>query len=466
MSITPDFSVYRTVLFLDSMVTLEGKPLVSLPWTEVDPAGPILLLIVPQVMREIDKHKRDGRLARRAREFNRLVSPAAESAKPTRISDGPPAIDLAFAACDRIDWDALEDLDPDEGDARVVAQMLYARGLAVEKKILLSHDNNPIAMAVRHGLQARKMPDNWLLEPEPSPQEKDLVRLRNRVGELEAKEPKLSVDLRFTVEQPLTIYRVAPLSQSDRFMFNHQILARGTSSAWNPFTTGMPQYEQRLKRYREEIVPRHVSEFHSRMESTYNQIFFRLTLGSVGRIQAENLIVNLRTPSGSLRDKFRTYCVFGPPPPSPNDLLAFELARHAYDFHAGPHIGRHDFDVSTDSGVAQVITLRCTDFRHGSTWSFDGFACIDPQSPSPFCIDVEWTASNQRGVGSKRFQIDFSCKDVEVSELVSLEECKHLVQYPMQTALESALEAGQRDWIEFEDEGNGVVVGKVTPLVS
>ncbi len=157
-----DFTAYSTILFIDSMVALEAKPLPMLPWHEIDAAGPILLMVVPQVNAEIDKRKRDGRLGRRAREFNRLIAPAAESASPARISDRPPVVDIAIAACDRIEWDVLDDLDPELGDARVVAQILHARGMPLERKSLFSHDINPIAMATRYGIKTRKMPDHWL----------------------------------------------------------------------------------------------------------------------------------------------------------------------------------------------------------------------------------------------------------------------------------------------------------------
>jgi hypothetical protein len=63
-----DHERYSTILFMDSMVALQGKPLSALPWQEIDAAGPILVLVVPQVMSEIDKRKRDGRLAKRARD--------------------------------------------------------------------------------------------------------------------------------------------------------------------------------------------------------------------------------------------------------------------------------------------------------------------------------------------------------------------------------------------------------------
>ena len=39
MSGTIDCSKYSTVLFMDSMIALEAKPLASLPWKEIDAAG-------------------------------------------------------------------------------------------------------------------------------------------------------------------------------------------------------------------------------------------------------------------------------------------------------------------------------------------------------------------------------------------------------------------------------------------
>jgi hypothetical protein len=54
-----DLSSYSTILFMDSMVALEGKPLPNQPWGEIDQAGPILVLVVPQVLAEIDKRKLD-----------------------------------------------------------------------------------------------------------------------------------------------------------------------------------------------------------------------------------------------------------------------------------------------------------------------------------------------------------------------------------------------------------------------
>src|SRR4051794_24838800 len=131
-----DLTTYSTVLFIDSMVVLEGKPLATMPWKEIDANGPVLVLLVPQVLDEVDKKKRDGRIGKRAREFNRLIWPAAESGNPARIVDGPPAVDLGIAVCGRPDWDALDDLDLERRDSRVVAQVLYAQDVPFEARVV------------------------------------------------------------------------------------------------------------------------------------------------------------------------------------------------------------------------------------------------------------------------------------------------------------------------------------------
>lgn len=185
-----DFGRYSTLLFIDSMVVLEGKQLVAQPWHEIDANGPILIMVVPQVMKEIDKHKRDGRLGKWAREFNRLISPAAESVAAIRLADGPPAVDIALALPKKINWSAFDEFDSDDPDTQVVLQIINVDEVPNDRKILLSHDINPIMMGARLGLKTTKMPDRWLRDPEPSPHEKELMRLKGRVAQLEAQEVK------------------------------------------------------------------------------------------------------------------------------------------------------------------------------------------------------------------------------------------------------------------------------------
>lgn len=454
MSGTIDWSKYSEVLFMDSMVALEAKPLASLPWTEIDPAGPILVLVVPQVMKEIDKRKRDGRLGKRAREFNRLIAPAAESGSAVQISAGPPQVDIAFAQIGRIDWDALQDLDPEEGDARVVAQMLNVANVPAAVKTLFSYDNNPIAMASRYGIKARKLPENWLLEPEPSPHEKELLRLKSKVAELETTEPEIELKLEFEAPDSLQIYRVEALDASEQYDFAARILRQNRKVSQDTGMLGVSfmqdsSYDGEYSKYREQTVPRHSARVHRYLEEEYGQIGFKMTIDVLGHIQAENLVVTLRSSSGGLHDKFIVHPVYGPSAPRPKHYLDI-TSRIARFPQIKPPIGRHDIEFGVGPDGGNVIEFHCADFRHGRSWTFHGLARLDPHVESPFRITAAITASNLHGTRTEAFEQEFSVKAVKVSDLIHLEEGRgFIVALPMQEKFETALKSKDNDWLDF-----------------
>ena len=112
-----EYDNYKVKAFLDTNIILEGRPLPELPWEEIDIAGPILALITPTAIREIDSKKQDGRIGKRAREFNRMIASVAAGGPPIVIRESAPRVDLALSRALRIPWDKHDDLDPDDGDS-------------------------------------------------------------------------------------------------------------------------------------------------------------------------------------------------------------------------------------------------------------------------------------------------------------------------------------------------------------
>ena len=53
-----EYAEFRSKIFIDSNVILQCLPLEQLPWAEINPSGPILILIAPTVLREVDSKKR------------------------------------------------------------------------------------------------------------------------------------------------------------------------------------------------------------------------------------------------------------------------------------------------------------------------------------------------------------------------------------------------------------------------
>lgn len=451
-----EHTTYSTILFMDSMVALEGKPLPTLPWKEIDPSGPILVLVVPQVIKEIDKRKRDGRLAKRAREFNRLVSPAAESGRPARIAEGPPAVDIAVARTARVDWDMLDDLDPDEGDARVVAQILHALDLPDSRKMLLSHDINPIAMASRHGLKCHKMPGRWLREPEPSPNEKEMTRLKARVKELETEEPDLVAKLTFGVAPPVRIFRVECLSEEQKKVITSLILAQ--NQRINQKSPGFPGiirgfdydsvYNEEYDTYRVRTVPQYTASVHRFLESHFGQVPFTFELNNIGHLQAENLVVTLKASGGTIHNRFVVYPLFGPVAPSPRPFHLGGPIINPLDFRT-PVVGRHEMHFAVGPNRTDTIEVHCADFRHGRSWQFGGIATLNPRKKQPFTINVCITASNMHGKIESRYSLDFDVADVALGDLIDLGKGNYRTPAPMTDQFMAALDRGDKDWLEF-----------------
>ncbi len=453
-----NFADYSTVLFIDTMVALEAKLLAVLPWHEIDPTGPILVLTVPQVNSEIDKRKRDGRLGKRAREFNRLIGPAAESTSAVRVCDGPPPVDIAIAICDRVNWDAIDDLDPELGDARIVAQILHARGVPLERRVLFSHDTNAIAMAARRGLKVKRLPDHWHQEPEPSPQEKELAKLKARVIELQATEPDLEVSLSFGIGSGLRLYEVSPLSKEQQTSLIQLVLAANPKAdhRGSIATFGFDydsSFDQRYEHYRNVIVPKYASIVHELLEVHYCQIPFRIRLQNTGHVPAENLIVRMDAVGGTIGKRFRCYAIFGPaaPVPKPYDPLS-HVRNMDFPLIQQP-VGRHDMYFAIGPGRGTSIEVHCADFRHGKIWEFEGTAAIDPRSKGPFKVLIEVTASNLHGTIKQIAEFVWTSHKVEPGDLVDFGTRGYHVKIPMAVEFEQAIERQDGRWFDFvEDE--------------
>jgi hypothetical protein len=439
-----------TKIFLDTNIVLEGKPLQDLPWSEIDPIGPISVMILPTVLKEVDKKKRDGRLGEKARIFNRLIAPAATSGELIIIRDKAPRVELSVPRCARIDWDALSDLDPHEPDACIVAQMLAVVDVPDSDKVLVSQDINPLAMAHGKGLRTIHISTDWLAPREPSPAEKEITRLKQKVRDLETTEPKLSV-LLDVLPGPFTVRAVTSMDNEDRSSLLTSIMSKIKSpNRMAGLLSAMDfSYDRRLDEFRTKTVPDFVREFELNLSRTFAQVPFRVEVSNGGPVRADRLIVKITSAGATIHDKYVVIIPSGPPAPRSGtgmDHLFDRLPR------APASIGRHEIHFDTEPEVgARLIEVHCEDFRHGRTWTFSGVMTLDHQDSTPANIDVSVTASNLHGTIQASAVITKEIVEVAVSEIVDMDQGIFIVELPMKAALDAALESD--DFSSFEVVG-------------
>lgn len=446
------YSEYKTKIFVDSNVILEAKGLKDLPWSDVDQTGPILVLLVPTVLREVDSKKRDGRLGVRAREFNRQLAPLVDGASILNVTSTPVRVDLALASCGRVDWEKLGDLDPTQGDDRLVAECLHAIG-DFDERVLASQDMNPLVVAKRHGIKPVRLPDGWLPKPDASPQEKKVMQLQNRIRELEKTEPEFKVS--FTVRpDPVNPVQIAPLTEADEESFIRKIVE------WNPEPvqeTGFMRVDydsslsRRYEKYKEITVPAYVRTYARSMEILLGQARFKLLIRSSGSVPAQSVKIDLTIVGGWFNEKPIIVPYRGPSAPTKQSSLL--LGHHPpYQVEGlSIRVGKHEFDVD-EPARDDAFSASCEDFRHGDTWEYEGALWIDPRFTGEPLVVVKVTAANLHGHKVMRFPLTTSVRHASFPELIDLESGELLWDAPVVDELRRAVDEEGVDvaWRYFE----------------
>lgn len=425
---------YKSIVFLDSMVILEGKPLEDQRWSDIHSQGPILILMVPQVTREIDKRKKDGRIGKYARAFNRTMEPTALTGKPEPLIKTSPQVDICMASPDRINWDDFDDLDPEDSDAKVILQVLHCAESSDERAVFLSQDIYPISIASRIGVKVKKLHEHWLREPEPSPHQKEVQKLKNQVKILEASEPKLDICIKEKPNNTLDLQKVLELNTYEKASMKRRVLHMNppelrSHSFISPAFNYDSTYNDRYETFKEWTVPKFISQLHKNLQKTYNQFPLCITISNVGNIQAENLILKIEIENGVLHQKWNLIAK-APTAPEPRDITLDRIRPMSSHMRGAMvnRVGRHEFDIDYSD---KTISAQCEDFRHGTSENIKFILTPDVEE-KPVLISIRVTASNLKGDIAKELEFTKKIQTVSVSDLFDFNEMSFKKPRPME----------------------------------
>ena len=414
------FPDYRTKLFIDSNVVLEAKELEQLPWAEVDPVGPILVLVTPQLLREVDSKKRDGRLGPRARAFNRRMQALVKDATVVPISEGPLRVDLALATCSRIDWSQHDDLDPQEGDHRLVLEVIHAKGVPLAQRKFASQDLNPLMVAKRHGVETVHLSENWLPIPEPSAKDREIAKLKSQVRGYQNSEPTFEIRLK-TDSTPIPLIRVEVPSREEMTALSKKMVT------WNPKPSQSGgllainfdnTLDDRYNTYVNETVPAFAYRFYEELEIMCGQVRFELEVASTGMVQAENAKIDIQVAGGFMHRCPIVVPSRGPFPPSVRHPMDYINRMPAIARIPG-RVGKHEFDYDPPQR-ADGLSAACEDFRHGDHWNLKGVLALDPRADE-HSVMVTITAANLRGKVQERLPLQVAIRDLQIDDLIDEE---------------------------------------------
>lgn len=454
------------IAFLDANIVLEGKPVADLPWKDVAAEGLIRVLIVPKAMEEIDAKKRDGRLGPHARAFNRLIAPSVIDGKPIILREANPRVELQMATCSRIPWDEYDELDPDDGDSRIVAEALNVRNVACDNRLLISHDIKPLAYARGRDMPVHQASDDWLRQPEPSPKDKEIQRLKQQVAEFRKDEPTFEISIEVSDVDPPAIYKIAALdaAQTDALIATierqNPRKANGRSDLYG-LGVGLhsdrdSSYDGKYSNYISKRVPAFASKFSEKLELLFNQRLLTIRVTNAGQIRADHLVVSVKTSDGWINRRVVLVSPSGPaaPVPTPDYLSSLNLHRNFMQEMIPPRVGRHEFETTRRARRSREMEASCEDFRSGQDYHFEGV--IAPTSDAePLEITVTLTAKNLRGEHTKAFKLEKQIVPIEPSELVDLKTLELKQDSPTKMEIQRLLDGQEYDEIEWDEKDDG-----------
>jgi len=355
------------VLFLDTNIFLQCRPLAELPWGDLAVGDDLLLLIPRPVQEEIDDLKQDGnrRRADRARKASSFLRKLILSSDNTiTLREHSPKVQISFSPPIPVGRATSPFLDMSRSDDRILAELLaYAQGHPAGPAALLTHDTNPLLTAKRLDLVFLVIPDEWLLPPEQDERDKRISELERRLTQYERLVPIIDIsvtdgDGRTISSAQLTI-RIHPDLSSEQIegllamarkrhpiatdfgedtpahpptalgtLASSDILARYEGYEWKYQAPS----KEAIAKYKETEYPAWGAELVSlfqklaaRLEFPTRQATFAFIVDNKGSVPAENIAVEFETRGGILfepnagtsKDKENSEEIALPAPPKP-----------------------------------------------------------------------------------------------------------------------------------------------------
>ena len=220
--------------FVDTNLFLQCRPLDQLDWTSWGAVDVVRLIVSSPVLREIDyrKNKGNDRIGTRARRTSAMFRGMLNDGQKV-VREASPRVILSVEPHHPYCQNLEDRLNYNERDDQLVGTLHYfARRHEGADVRLLTHDTTPLFTARSLGLNVDIIPENWLLTPEATENEKELRSLKSELIRLKKTEPSFSIrcvdqsstelecyHFHFTWFKPLTDDQIGKLMHRLKYYF-------------------------------------------------------------------------------------------------------------------------------------------------------------------------------------------------------------------------------------------------------
>jgi len=395
--------------FLDTNFFIQCKDIKEIRWADIIQENEFTLMISHAVIMEIDKLKYgpDNKRSRRAKKVNKLLG---ELILNERIIYNVNGVKVNVCIAPELSQNFSE--ESVNNDTKIIKDALYFKSSNGENGVyMLTYDNIAILSSRKHGPPHVKIPEEWLLPPGKSVEQKEIDNLKKQLASLIALGPDVKVSFLNDKSEPQDVMRVficeydaisddkmegilrsfkkmCPLTIDFSEEKDGRLSTLGSTVLGSRY---IPPSQSEIDKYQNEDYPKYFSslrKFFKKMPSYREDISRHLALKifikNTGGAPAENVIVSVSANNGILlcRKKEMLKEKMPIPPVVPKgkivnslfvDPLA-ELHRASYlndpvklvNFNYPAPRERHEFywDTGKKEGYRPSMRANCEEFRH------------------------------------------------------------------------------------------------------
>ena len=179
-------------LFADTNLFLHYKTLDQIDWSKLGDFDHIEVVVCPPVQREIDELKggRERRRSERARKAASIFLEIAEHG-PQQQRAASPRVTLDLDVTSQPKQGLADWLDYSQNDDCIIGHLAQFReDNSSADAHLLTRDSGPVLKARTLGIPYIRIPDDWLLPPEPDDRDREIQQLKRQLQEFQAQEPE------------------------------------------------------------------------------------------------------------------------------------------------------------------------------------------------------------------------------------------------------------------------------------
>ena len=172
------------VIFPDTNILMQYQPIENIDWLTMVGASTVQLVIPPEVLDELEKHKQDSNSRRQKRARSVLSRFREIKAKRWEVR---PGVSLSFGRLRVTDTDVSGfGLDPKSTDHRIITQILLHRLSSQNRALFCADDFGAQTRAEEVGVEVLELSETLRLAAEADPKDADIAELQKKVRALEA----------------------------------------------------------------------------------------------------------------------------------------------------------------------------------------------------------------------------------------------------------------------------------------